>query len=307
MGQEVSSPAKCQVIHVVLVAQGPRALVEDHLDWERLGEILARALAFCGGRVHAYCCLPGEMHLALELGRAPLDAVIRRLCGPYARFLNRRRRQSGRVFRRYRASIWSSLYLLPLVIHIHLLPERRLHTRRSEYPWSTHHTYLRSASIPWLTTGAVLNELGGGKSGVLAYRQSIHRGEDAEVTALFAGAVRRSSRTIAHGESAPYTSDAVSTARVLSLQQLTAAAANRLRVPYDAMYSRSRCRRLSMARALTAWHAMRCGLASMAEVAAHFDRHRSTLRLAVDHCRMARPELFEESMAQLLAHIPDPR
>lgn len=71
----------------------------------------------------------------------------------------------------YRASVPGPLqtllldadeYLLELVRYVHLNPVRAgVVTTPGEYPWSGHHAYLGTVTLPWLTTEWVLSQFSG--------------------------------------------------------------------------------------------------------------------------------------------------
>jgi REP-associated tyrosine transposase len=62
--------------------------------------------------------------------------------------------------------------------------------------------------------------------------------------------------------------------------------------------SRSRQRRLALARALITWYATERGVATLAEVARRLQRDPSTLFVAVERYRTLRPELFNLTALQ---------
>jgi putative transposase len=72
-----------------------------------------------------------------------------------------------------------------------------------------------------------------------------------------------------------------------------------LGVERSEVLSRSRQRRLSLARALITWYATERGVATLAEVARRLERDPSTLFVGVERYRTLRPELFN------LTALPD--
>src|SRR5215475_12796561 len=72
--------------------------------------------------------------------------------------------------------------------------------------------------------------------------------------------------------------------------------------------SRSRQRRLALARALMTWYATERGVATLAEVARRLERDPSTLFVAVERYRTLKPELFNLTALQdsgpLLRQVP---
>jgi chromosomal replication initiation ATPase DnaA len=62
----------------------------------------------------------------------------------------------------------------------------------------------------------------------------------------------------------------------------------------------SRNRRLTLARALTAWHALNNNIASLSTIARRFNRDPSTVYTAIERYRHCKPQLFDQSLKNLL-------
>ncbi len=77
-----------------------------------------------------------------------------------------------------------------------------------------------------------------------------------------------------------------------SLDQVIDTVSCTLGVERSEVLSRSRQRRLSLARALITWYATERGVATLAEVARRLERDPSTLFVGVERYRTLRPELF---------------
>jgi len=84
-----------------------------------------------------------------------------------------------------------------------------------------------------------------------------------------------------------------------SLDQVIDTVSCTLGVERSEVLSRSRQRRLSLARALITWYATERGVATLAEVARRLERDPSTLFVGVERYRTLRPELFN------LTALPD--
>jgi hypothetical protein len=84
-----------------------------------------------------------------------------------------------------------------------------------------------------------------------------------------------------------------------SLDQVIDTVSCTLGVERSEVLSRSRQRRLSLARALITWYATERGVATLAEVARRLERDPSTLFVGVERYRNLRPELFN------LTALPD--
>ena len=77
-----------------------------------------------------------------------------------------------------------------------------------------------------------------------------------------------------------------------SLEQVIDTVSCTLGLERSEVLSRSRQRRLALARALITWYATERGVATLAEVSRRLQRDPSTLFVAVERYRTLRPELF---------------
>ncbi len=77
-----------------------------------------------------------------------------------------------------------------------------------------------------------------------------------------------------------------------SLDQVIDTVSSKLGLERTEVLSRSRQRRLALARALITWYATERGIATLAETARRLERDPSTLFVAVERYRTLRPDLF---------------
>jgi putative transposase len=262
-------------------------------------------LARCRARVHAFCWEVDAIHLALQVTDMPVGRLMQRLSSQYARRVHRRQGNGGHLFQqRYHSLLIDpDAYLLKLVRYLHLLPVRggAVHDP-NDYALSSNRAYLGATTIPWLTTSIALRMLAqrpdqaryayrrlmfeGPISGEGAY---FDRGCDDDPRVLgdptFMAAIPRHMRVYR----SPY-----------SLEQVIDSVSCTLGVERSEVLSRSRQRRLALARALITWYATERGVATLAEVARRLERDPSTLFVGVERYRTLRPELFN------LTALPDP-
>jgi hypothetical protein len=163
-----------------------------------------------------------------------------------------------------------------------------------DYPLSSYHAYLGSRIPAWLTTSLAMRMLGDRNDRArLAYRQLMLEEADAHSIACFDRGGPEDPRvlggrdfmTVVPRHQRIYRSSH-------SLEQVIDTVTRTLAVERDEVLSRSRQRRLAMARALIAWYATERGIATLAEVARRLQRDPSTLFVAVERYRGLRPELF---------------
>jgi putative transposase len=265
---------------------------DDHATFERL---LSTMLARCRARVHAYCWEVDTIRLIVQVSDVPLGRLMQRLSSQYARRVHRRQGESGHLFQqRYQAVLIDpEVYLLRLVRYLHLLPLRSgLCATLEDYEPSSHRAYLGIASVPWLTTSAVMR--------LLAPRPEL---------APY-GYCRLMFGRIAPEEDTNFDRGGAEDPRILgdfrkripigqpphhstcSLEQVIDTVVCTLGLERSEVLSRSRQRRLALGRALITWYATERGVATLAEVSRRLQRDPSTLFVAVERYRTLRPELF---------------
>ena len=237
------------------------------------------------------------MHLAVEIADIPIGKLMQRLTSQYAREIHRRQGRCGHLFQqRYQALLVDpDAYLLSLIRHIHTVPVRsRLVANVEDYPLSGHRAYIGMSTVPWLTTSSALRLLGHRHEHTRqAYRQFMLEAPDTEAIARFERGGEEDPRVLGDREFmaiVPRHQRVFRSSR--SLDQVIDTVSRTLAVERDEVLSRSRQRRLALARALIAWYATERGIATLAEVARRLQRDPSTLFVAVERYRSLRPELF---------------
>lgn len=151
------------VYHVILRGNAREKIFFANVDRNRFYLFLQEAVERYRFRVHAFCLMTNHIHLALQVGDAPLSLIMQSLVGRYTRWVNWRKSRVGHLFQgRYKAVLVDAdAYLAELVRYIHLNPVRaQMAGDPGEYPWSSHRAYCGKESIEWLTTEFVLGCMG---------------------------------------------------------------------------------------------------------------------------------------------------
>jgi REP element-mobilizing transposase RayT len=272
----------------------------DYLTFERL---LSSMLARCRVRAHAYCWEREAIHLVLQITDMPVGRFMQRLSSQYARRVHRRAGELGHLFQqRYHALLIDpDMYLLRLIRYLHWLPVRSgCVAEPGDYHLSSHRAYARTTETPWLTTGVALRML---SQSPAQAQQEYHRlmFEEAarEEAAIFERGGTIDPRVLGGGD---FMRAIPRNMRVYrsscSLDQVIDTVSCRLGVERDEILSKSRQRRLAMARALVTWYATERGVATLAEISRRLQRDPSTLFVAVERYRHLKPDLFNVASLQ---------
>jgi REP-associated tyrosine transposase len=145
--------------HVVLRGNAGQVIFDDDEDRTQFYLLAQEGIERFGHRIHAFCLMNNHVHLAIQVGVAPLSRIIQNLSFRYTRWVNGRRKRCGHLFQgRYKAVLVDAdSYLDALTRYIHLNPVRAgIVKAPKDYRWSGHRAYLGLEKIPWLTTDWVL-------------------------------------------------------------------------------------------------------------------------------------------------------
>jgi hypothetical protein len=193
-------------------------------------------------------------------------------------------------------------YLLKLIRYLHLIPVRSGSVRDpNDYALSSQRAYMGVTQIPWLTTSVALRMLAQRpEQARYAYRRLMFEAPAPDEGAHFERGCDDDPRVLGDRQ---FMADIPRHMRVYrssySLDQVIDTVSSTLGVERSEVLSRSRQRRLSLARALITWYATERGVATLAEVARRLERDPSTLFVGVERYRTLRPELFN------LTALPD--
>lgn len=168
--------------HAVLRGNHREAIFGHGDDYLHFEEIVARALERYGAELLAYCWMTNHVHLAIQVGEAPLGAVMGIVASRYARARQQTLETTGHLFeRRYRARLVDAeRYLLALVRYIHLNPVRAcMVADPRDYRWSSHRAYLGAPCPNWLRIEPVLAVFGSSPDAArTAYRRFMNEVPD---------------------------------------------------------------------------------------------------------------------------------
>lgn len=141
--------------HVVLRGNHRRELFATPKDRDVLNDIVADSLSCCLARLHAFCWMTNHLHALVQVHDQPLGKLMQRIAMRYSRYRHRQLRTTGHSFeRRYKAWLIDvDSYFITCLRYIHLNPVKaNMVTHPSEYAWTSHHVYLGTQTLPWVTT-----------------------------------------------------------------------------------------------------------------------------------------------------------
>ena len=285
------------VYYVVQRSNARQPIFTDPADYATFERLLSTMLVRCRVRVHAYCWQIDAIRLIVQISDMPVGRLMQRLSSQYARRVHRRQGESGHLFQqRYHAVLLDpDAYLLKLIRYLHLLPVRGGRVANpDDYEWSSHRAYLGTTNVPWLTTNVALRMLAQRpEQARYAYRRLLFDSVPPEDDVNFDRGGSDDPRVLGDRQ---FMTQIPRSQRVhrstYSLEQVIDTVSCTLGLERTEVLSRSRQRRLALARALITWYATERGVATLAEVSRRLQRDPSTLFVAVERYRTLRPELF---------------
>jgi len=211
--------------------------------------------------------------------------------------VHRKHGESGHLFQqRYHALLVDpDTYLMRLIRYIHLMPVRAgIAKEPGEYTLSSHNAYVGMTSVPWLSTGLAMRMLAPRMEDARnEYRRFMSEASDQADEDLFEKGCQDDPRVLGDRAFMQVVPRHLRTYRSThSLDEVINTVSNKLGLERTEVLSRSRQRRLALARALITWYATERGIATLAEVARRLERDPSTLFVAVERYRTLRPDLF---------------
>jgi REP element-mobilizing transposase RayT len=152
--------------HIIVRGIEGKAIFNDRSDrynfLDRLGDVLSDTATPC----FAWALMFNHVHLLLRTGLTPIAKVMQRLLTGYAQQFNRRHKRHGQLFQnRYKSFLCEEYaYLLELVRYIHLNPLRAEVVKDlkqlNTYPFSGHHVLIGKFDHEWQDTDYVLGMFG---------------------------------------------------------------------------------------------------------------------------------------------------
>ena len=156
------------VYHVMARGDGGKNVFEDDKDRHAWLDLMGRAGARIGLRVHAWVLMGNHFHVLLETPEPNLVIGMKWLLGVYSQGWNRRRQRRGHVFQgRYKAVVVNGeerdgSYFKIVADYIHLNPVRSgwvggaTGKRLRSWRWSSFGSYAGGKMPSWMENGKVL-------------------------------------------------------------------------------------------------------------------------------------------------------
>lgn len=129
-------------------------LFEDEGDCIKFIQVLERYKDICKYKLYAYCLMNNHLHLLLREGTEPLETVMRRICGSYVFWYNKKYDRIGYLFQdRFKSEpVEDDVYFLTVLRYVFQNPVKAgLTNRVKNYKWTNYRDYIDRNKVIKLT------------------------------------------------------------------------------------------------------------------------------------------------------------
>jgi len=148
MPRRARQKSESGIYHIILRGINRQNIFEDEEDNYRFLQTLMHYTEISGYELYAYCLMGNHVHLLLRVDKEPLEQILRRVCGSYVYWYNRKYERIGNLFQdRFKSEpVEDDPYFLTVLRYIHQNPfKANLVERNGEYKWSSYSAYMSGA------------------------------------------------------------------------------------------------------------------------------------------------------------------
>ena len=137
------------IYHIIMRGINRQTLFEDEEDYMKFIQTMQRYKEICEYKLYTYCLMGNHLHLLLKVGKEPLETVMRRICGSYVFWYNRKYGRVGYLFQdRYKSEpVEDNEYLLAVIRYIFHNPIKAgIVTNVQNYKWTNYIDYTEGSN-----------------------------------------------------------------------------------------------------------------------------------------------------------------
>jgi REP element-mobilizing transposase RayT len=138
------------IYHIIMRGINRQTLFEDEEDCIKFIKVLERYKDICQYKLFAYCLMNNHLHLLLKEGKEPLETVMRRICGSYVFWYNKKYDRIGYLFQdRFKSEpVEGDEYFLIVLRYIIKNPIKAGITNRAkDYKWTNYYDYIEENKL----------------------------------------------------------------------------------------------------------------------------------------------------------------
>jgi len=138
------------IYHIIMRGINRQTLFEDEADCIKFIKVLERYKDICQYKLFAYCLMNNHLHLLLKEGKEPLETVMRRICGSYVFWYNKKYDRIGYLFQdRFKSEpVEDDEYFLTVLRYIIKNPIKAGITNKvKDYKWTNYSDYIEENEL----------------------------------------------------------------------------------------------------------------------------------------------------------------
>lgn len=121
MARQPRKKSDSGIYHIIMRGINRQNIFEDQEDYYKFIETIKQYKEISGYQIYAYCLMGNHVHLLLIVGNEPLEQIMRRICGSFVYWYNRKYQRTGNLFQdRFKSEpVDNDNYLLTVLRYIH--------------------------------------------------------------------------------------------------------------------------------------------------------------------------------------------
>ncbi len=134
------------IYHIIIRGINRQTIFEDEEDNIKFIQTLQKYREICEYNLYAYCLMGNHLHILIKEGKEPLETIIRRICGSYVLWYNKKYGRIGYLFQdRFKSEpIEDETYFLTVLRYIFQNPLKAgIETKVQNYLWTNYKDYLK--------------------------------------------------------------------------------------------------------------------------------------------------------------------
>jgi putative transposase len=145
MPRKARQKSESGIYHIIMRGINRQNIFEDEEDNQKFLQALLHYKEISEYELYAYCLMGNHIHLLLRVGQEPLEQVLRRICGSYVYWYNKKYERIGNLFQdRFKSEpVEDDAYFLAVLRYIHRNPSKAGIVKDiGKYEWSSYSAYI---------------------------------------------------------------------------------------------------------------------------------------------------------------------
>lgn len=146
MPRKARQKSESGIYHIIMRGINRQIIFHEDDDYHKFLQALKHYKEISDYQIYAYCLMNNHIHLLIKVESEPLAQIMRRICGKFVYWYNKKYDRAGYLFQdRFKSEpVEDDSYLLTVIRYIHQNPLKAGFVEKTEqYPWSSYHAYLR--------------------------------------------------------------------------------------------------------------------------------------------------------------------